>query len=362
MRVSYLSYLQPNNDFEYEAMVKDQPNTTIHESEFQKALLKQFPTLANELAEHPVSLQFELSALLNYTERCIDSGNRRELQRIFDFVFEIIKGNKLFSEEVIKATYKYYIDCLIFPATHLGDTAERLLPREFHGIWGARRFVKDESSIFLNLNLSPNSAIENKAWREYAEEMGGQLIEKRKLLGIFGTDQMLVVPIDSWLLTLEYLTGFDADIDGGGDSWEITRMVVPFRSNNYFSFSKKYLSFEIHTVGILSLIAKSFSSQYLKSGDPEFDKVFVAKGTNHDFLQNLLSNKDFRRTALKWLESGIFYHSNELVFEYDGEINSSELLKGVHFLFSITLNLLLRWGYDDTNINEKRNRSIRRKI
>jgi hypothetical protein len=176
-------------------------------------------------------------------------------------------------------------------------------------------------------------------WRQLSSEIGACYVE-----GGFWKGDRVQAWVGPWTVTL------DTESEGSGASRRVhTRIRAPFVNRGHFRFLA-------YRTGVFSELGKLVGMQDVSIGFPEFDEIFIIKGSDEERLRKLFSNKKIRDLLhkqpnvrfeivdLNHAEGQAPQDTDELRFQVNGAIQDIELLKQLFELFSVTLNQLCRMG------------------
>ncbi len=170
----------------------------------------------------------------------------------------------------------------------------------------------------------------HEAWREFADRVGGAYsLEGQKKIGpvkLFG-EHKVRTQIDDWTISLDTQ-------DSGEDQHTVM-------SAQYTSLVP--LTFHAYRRNALDDFLRRFLPlQDIEVDSPEFDEIFLLKGSDEARVRDLFSNSLLRSRLQEnerlYLESD----GQALVFEEVGFISDVSLLVDVHELFVETLRELQR--------------------
>jgi len=174
-------------------------------------------------------------------------------------------------------------------------------------------------------------------WTKLSDQLDAQFVKG----GIWKADKV-VMHEKAWTLTLDTFA-----VHTGKVTIPFTRLRAPFVSKDNFRF-------EIERRNFFSPIADMFGRKSMSTGNPDFDKHFVIKGTDEYKLKKLFAHEAIRELIMGQKEVHLEIKDNEgwtgtkfpsdvdeLYFQASGIIKDVERLKGVFKLFAETLNQLV---------------------
>lgn len=193
------------------------------------------------------------------------------------------------------------------------------------------------------------SFLEEKVWKQFADEIGAEFIKG----GLLGRDKV-VARMNGWTITLDT---FAKSSGQGGITY--TRIRAPYVNKDGFRFT-------IYRKRIFRPLGELFGRQDIQIGDPEFDRDFIIKANDEVKVRELFANPRIRQLIqcqpdifLK-VEGTLFIKDNggvkvrglfdrplpgtavdELYFQVEGFIDDSERLRSLFQLFAETLNQLV---------------------
>lgn len=180
-------------------------------------------------------------------------------------------------------------------------------------------------------------------WKQFAEEINGQYVEKGILKG-----NKVEARHKNWTITIDIK-------DVGSDAASLfTRFRAPFVSKNNFRF-------EIYQMSLpFSLLSGIFSSETIKTGYKEIDKDFKVRSNDEKKVREFLSNSEIRQIIVSQSnyhfsivdDEGFFGTTfpkdvDELYFYTSGVIREVEHMKSIYRLFTESLNQLSQMDLAD---------------
>lgn len=136
-----------------------------------------------------------------------------------------------------------------------------------------------------------------------------------------------------WLSFLKKPTRVSGDYKGGAiEVWHFSRSSGK-SSHPYIGLklrldNKRKLSFQFHKEGLFSKIGKTFGMQDVSVGDAQFDKTFIVKSNDPEFIRAALLPEIMEKFYDAFEQHGakgtIKLKGNEIYYEEGGRIRSDE--------------------------------------
>lgn len=173
------------------------------------------------------------------------------------------------------------------------------------------------------------------AWKQFADEVGGEFIEEAGTLMALGPlkvgeSQRVVTTVRQGTIRLD--TRYTSV---HGYSVPLTYMTSSVRTRDGFHFEI------FRRVGVFSqLLRRFFKSHDIGVGDRDFDRAFVVLSNSESKVRALCGNPHFRSLAEAIGKGKLRFRKKELRFEDEGEITDVGRLRSLHQLFIETLNEL----------------------
>ncbi|WBW97015.1 hypothetical protein [Oceanirhabdus sp. W0125-5] len=173
-------------------------------------------------------------------------------------------------------------------------------------------------------------------WKEFAEEMKGQFIEKDGF-----RPSKVILKNGNWNIVFDTYT-----VSDGRTNTKYTRVRVPF-------VKKMDFYMDIHEKGIFKWVEKIITNDNITTGIESIDEQLIIKSNdqkiicsmfkNDKILELMLAQKKFKMFIKR--NQGVFGgkfpdHTNELQFKVYGVIKDKKSLKEINGLFCELLNEL----------------------
>jgi len=123
--------------------------------------------------------------------------------------------------------------------------------------------------------------IKENFWQQFAIEVNGTFSE-----GKYGRSDKVELINNGWNVIFDDYVLIE---NGGNASQMVTRILIPFISNNDFKF-------EIYRTELFDTIIKFFGAQDVKIGYEDFDKEFIVKSNNEHKIKSILRDSDIRKS------------------------------------------------------------------
>jgi hypothetical protein len=152
-------------------------------------------------------------------------------------------------------------------------------------------------------------------------------------IGIDVTGGEPYFPSIQWLSFLKKPTRVNGDYRGGTtEIWHFSRgngkSSSPYIGLKLRLENRRKLSFQFNKEGFFSKIGKTFGMQDVKVGDVEFDKTFIVKCSDPEFIQAALLPEIMEKFHKAFEQLGakgtIKLKDNEIYYEEGGRIRSDE--------------------------------------
>jgi len=180
-----------------------------------------------------------------------------------------------------------------------------------------------------------------ESWTNLSNQIKAEFIKGN----IFNTHKVIAREKE-WTITLDTFA-----VHTGKATVPFTRMRAPFMSKDNFRF-------KIERRNFFSPIADFFGRKSLSTGNPDFDKHFVIKGSDEYKLKKLFSNEAIRELIMGqedihleikddeggWPNKRFPSDVDELYFQTSGIVKDVERLKLVFHLMKEVLNQLVTIG------------------
>jgi hypothetical protein len=143
-----------------------------------------------------------------------------------------------------------------------------------------------------------------EVWTELCRQIGAEYVN-----GGFWKGDMLKAQVGPWTVVLDTYTQQSGGTPGGftpgvGGAPGVFMPGQPATSHSYTRLRAPYLyrdsfQFALYRRNILTDIGKLFGMQDIRTGDHQFDEVFVVKANNEDRAPELLSDDRLRHMLLQ---------------------------------------------------------------
>ena len=187
---------------------------------------------------------------------------------------------------------------------------------------------------------------QEETWTQFANEVGADFVDG----GIF-KGKKVVGKHENWVITLDTYT-----VSTGKSSSTYTRIRAPYINKDGFNF-------KIYKKGMFSNVGKTLGMQDVEIGYPDFDEMFIIKGSDETKLIELFSSDKIRELiSLQknfhmevkddegWFGSQFPDDVDELYFQTHGVIKDIVRLKDLFMLFALVLNKLFLMGSADEKV------------
>src|SRR4051812_37837187 len=174
----------------------------------------------------------------------------------------------------------------------------------------------------------------DEAWRRLGEQAGAEFVE-----GGFWKGSKVQAHVGPWTVTLDTYT-----VHTGHAHFTYTRMRAPY-------VNPEDLRFTVYRKGLFGELDKLLGMQDIEVGDPEFDEVFIVKGTDEAKVRDLFADPEVRslltaqpqiRLEVKgsegWFGPSFPDGVDELHFQVTGVIKEVDRLKALFDLFAAVLD------------------------
>lgn len=151
-----------------------------------------------------------------------------------------------------------------------------------------------------------------------------------------------------WLSFIKRPTKVSGDYRGGLlEVWHFSRSSGksshPYIGVRMSLDNQRDLSFQFHEEGIFSKIGKTFGMQDVSVGDERFDKTFIVKCSDPDYIRMALLREIMDKFYCTFEEHGargtIKLKGNEIYYEEGGRIRSDELRNRFAVLIDLCADL-----------------------
>lgn len=174
--------------------------------------------------------------------------------------------------------------------------------------------------IFVGLLVAMGRRNRDKAWEQFASELGGEFVPGRFLRS--GTIEkragQSVVTIDTY------------SVPSGDSSTSYTRLRAAFQNSDG-------LQFTIQRKGLIGRLDKALGMPHIEMGDEALDRDFVIQGNNEPKVRSLLADPGLCRSIQSQRSIELVAKDNELRLEVTGVVKDIDRLKELYKLFADVL-------------------------